>query len=121
MTRPNPVTLYHELHRRRVFRVAAIYAVAAWGVIAACDVIFPQLTDWVADPDRAMRAVFIAVIALFPVALIFGWLYDFTVHGVRRTAEFSGTVHDADTSLHLVDRGIIVSRGRTRGLRYFLP
>jgi len=107
VTRLNPVTLYHELHRRRVFRVAAIYAVAAWGVIAACDVIFPQLTDWVADPDRAMRAVFIAVIALFPVALIFGWLYDFTVHGVRRTAEFSGTVHDADTSLHLVDRGII--------------
>jgi TolB-like protein len=103
----NPITLYRELRRRRVFQVAVLYGVGAWGVIAACDVLLPQLTGWVADPDRAMRTVFIAVIALFPVALVFGWLYDVTAEGIQRTASFSGTVRDPDTSLHPVDRGII--------------
>jgi len=109
VTRPrfNPITFFQELRRRRVFRVAVLYAVGAWGVIAACDVLFPQLTDWVADPDRAMRAVFIAAILLFPVALVFGWLYDVTPEGIRRTANFSETAHDPDTSLHPVDRGVI--------------
>jgi len=103
----NPITFFQELRRRRVFRVAVLYGVGAWGVIAACDVLFPQLTDWVADPDRAMRAVFIAAILLFPIALVFGWLYDVTAEGIQRTADFSETAHDPDTSLHPVDRGII--------------
>jgi TolB-like protein/Flp pilus assembly protein TadD len=103
----NPIAFYRELRRRRVFQVALLYGVGAWGVIAACDVLLPQLTNWVADPDRAMRVVFIAAIALFPVALVFGWLYDVTADGIQRTASFSGTVRDPDTSLHPVDRGII--------------
>jgi TolB-like protein len=103
----NPIALYRELRRRRVFQVAVLYGVVAWGVIAACDVLLPQLTGWVADPDRAMRTVFIAAIALFPVALVFGWLYDVTAEGIQRTASFSGTVRDPDTSLHPVDRGVI--------------
>jgi len=103
----NPITFFRELRRRRVFRVAVLYGVGAWGVIAACDVLFPQLTDWVADPDRAMRAVFIAAILLFPIALVFGWLYDVTAEGIQRTADFSETAHDPDTSLHPVDRGVI--------------
>lgn len=107
MARFNPITFFQELRRRRVFRVALIYGVGAWGVIAACDVLFPQLVRWVADPDRAMRAVFIAAIALSPVALVFGWLYDVTADGIQRTADFSETAHDPDTSLHPVDRGII--------------
>jgi len=107
VSRLNLITFFQELRRRRVFRVAALYGVGAWGVIAGCDVLFPQLTDWVADPDRAMRAVFIAAILLFPVALVFGWLYDVTADGIQRTADFSETAHDPDTSLHPVDRGII--------------
>jgi len=107
VSRLNPITFFQELRRRRVFRVAVLYGVGAWGVIAACDVFFPQLTDWVADPDRAMRAVFIAAIVLFPLVLVFGWLYDVTEEGVQRTADFSETAHDPDTSLHPVDRGIM--------------
>jgi TolB-like protein len=107
VARLNPITLFQELRRRRVFRLALIYGVGAWGVIAACDVLFPQLSRWVADPDRAMRAVIIAAIALSPVALVFGWLYDVTAEGLQRTADFSETAHDPDTSLHPVDRGII--------------
>ena len=103
----NPVSFYRELRRRRVSRVAVLYAVFAWGVIAACDVIFPQLVGWVADPDRAMRTVFIAAIALSPFVLVFGWLYDVTANGIQRTPEFSKTTHDPDTSLHPADRGII--------------
>ena len=34
MSRLNPITLFQELRRRRVFRVAVLYGVGAWGVIA---------------------------------------------------------------------------------------
>jgi TolB-like protein/Flp pilus assembly protein TadD len=111
VSRFNPVTFYRELRHRRVFRVAALYAVGAWGVIAACDVLFPQLTAWVADPDAAMGSVFIAAIVLAPVALVLGWLYDITTEGIQRTASFSATAHDPDTSLHGVDRWILGALG----------
>ncbi len=109
MSRFNPVACYRELRHRRVFRVAALYAVGAWGVIAACDVIFPQLTGWVANPDAAMRTVFITAIVLAPAALVLGWLYDITPGGVQRTASFSASTHDSDTSLHQVDRWILAA------------
>lgn len=111
MSRFNPVAFYRELRRRRVFRVAVLYGVGAWGVIAAADVIFPQLVGWVGDPDRAMRALFIAAIVLAPVALVFGWLYDVTTEGVKRTVSFSATAHDPDISLHPADRWIIGALG----------
>jgi TolB-like protein/Flp pilus assembly protein TadD len=90
-----------------MFRVALFYAVGAWGVIAVCDVLFPQLPQWVSDPDAGIRIVFIAAIAIFPLVLLLGWLYDITADGIQRTADFSDSGSDADTSLHAVDRWII--------------
>jgi len=45
VARLNPITLFQELRRRRVFRLALIYGVGAWGVIAACDVLVVGLND----------------------------------------------------------------------------
>ena len=63
------MNLWQELRRRRVFRLAGFYVVGAWLVIQVADISFPA---W-GLPETALRFLFIAAIAGFPIALIFGW------------------------------------------------
>ena len=74
--------LISELQRRKVFRVAAAYAVVSWGLIEIADTIFPNLglPSWTVTPV-------IALVALgFPVALLLAWAFELTPDGVRRTS-----------------------------------
>ena len=76
-----------ELRRRRVFRVAGLYIVGAWVALQVSDLAF---ASW-GLPDTTLRFVWIAAIALFPVALVFGWRYDITPNGIVRTPPASGS------------------------------
>jgi TolB-like protein len=76
------VRFFREAHRRRVFRVAALYVVGAWLVLQVADVTFPAF----GIADAALRALLIAALLGFPVALVFGWIFDIGRHGIRRTA-----------------------------------
>jgi hypothetical protein len=73
---------FAELRTRKVYRVAAAYAVAAWAIIQFGDIVFPvwDLPSW------TMRLVISLVLAGFPLALIFAWVFDFTPEGIRATA-----------------------------------
>jgi hypothetical protein len=73
--------LIREARRRRVFRVAGLYVVA-WVLLQVADVVFPGL----GIPDTAVSALMYAVVLDFPVALVFGWMFDIGVDGLRRTA-----------------------------------
>jgi len=70
-----------ELRRRRVFRTAALYVVGAWLLLQVADVLFP---GW-GLPDAAVNILFIAAVVGFPLALVFGWFFDITTHGIVRT------------------------------------
>jgi TolB-like protein len=70
-----------ELRRRRVFRVAGLYIVGSWVLLQVAALAFQTL----GIPDVSLRWVWIAVIAGFPLTLIFGWLYDITENGIVRT------------------------------------
>ena len=71
-----------ELRRRRVFRMLAWYVIAGWVLVQVASEALPAL-----DLDeRIIRYVWLAVLGGFPIALIFSWRYDVTVHGIRRTA-----------------------------------
>ncbi len=100
----SPIRFYHELRRRRMIKVTLIYLAGAWAVIGACDLLLPQL---VVDVDAAMRIVFVLAIVQLPVALLFGWRYDITDRGIRRTAEVSGSSSTPDTTLHRRDHLLI--------------
>lgn len=76
------VDFFQELRRRRVFRVAAAYAVVAWVVIEAASVIGPELML----PEWFTRAVILLAALGFPVALVLAWAYDVTPAGVRPAA-----------------------------------
>ncbi len=73
--------LMRDLQRRGVFRVAGIYIVAAWVTLQVADLAFAGL----GIPEIALRYVWIAVLLGFPLAVIFGWLYDVTPEGLVRT------------------------------------
>lgn len=75
------MNLLQELRRRRVFRTAALYIVAAWIVLQVADLGFPALNI----PEQAIRFVWLAAILGFPVALLFGWRYQLTDSGIVRT------------------------------------
>ncbi len=72
--------LIDELRRRGVLRVAALYVIAAWLIIQVADVFFPA---W-GIPDAALRYLLIAAFLGFPIALLFGWMYDITMAGIVR-------------------------------------
>jgi len=75
------MNLFQELRRRRVFRTAALYVVAAWIVLQVADLAFPALNI----PEQAIRYVWLAAILGFPVAMLFGWRYQVTDNGIVRT------------------------------------
>jgi TolB-like protein len=76
------MSLFDELKRRRVFKVAAAYVVVAWLAVQAASIGFPAFDA----PAWAIR-VFILVVALgFPLALVLAWAFDITPEGVRLEA-----------------------------------
>ena len=65
------MSLLRELRRRRVFRLAGIYIVAAWVAIQVVSEALPALDL----PAGMIRYAWIAAIAGFPLALAFGWFF----------------------------------------------
>jgi TolB-like protein len=73
--------LFRELKRRRVFRVAAIYAGAGFVFLEAVSLLAPVLLL----PESVYRGLGIVVLLGFPVAIAASWFFDLTPEGVRRT------------------------------------
>jgi serine/threonine-protein kinase len=77
--------LLSELRRRRVFRVAGFYAVAAWVATEVSATVLPLLQV----PERFVTGIVIGLIVLFPIVMILSWVYDIGPTGLERTAEVS--------------------------------
>src|SRR6476660_5953833 len=63
---------FQELQRRKVYRVAAAYVVAAGFIIQISSAVFPA---W-EMPNWTLRLVIVLLLVGFPVALILAWAYD---------------------------------------------
>lgn len=71
-----------EARRRRVFRTAGIYIVAAWIAVQVFSEVFPALDI----SASAIRYVWIGALIGLPIAIIFGWFFDISSEGIVRTA-----------------------------------
>lgn len=71
-----------ELRRRKVYRVAVGYGVVGWLLIQIAATTFPawELPGW------TLRAVILAVLGGFPIALVLAWAFDIGRHGFERAA-----------------------------------
>lgn len=91
------MSLYSELKRRNVFRVAAGYGVLSWLLLQIADV----LMDTIGLPDIWGKAVLgLILIGLLPV-LVFSWVYEMTPEGVKRESEIAP---DSSITLHTAKR-----------------
>jgi len=97
---------FEELQRRKVYRVAAAYIIAAGFIIQIGSAVFPawELPNW------TFRLVVVLLLIGFPIALILAWAFDVTSQGIRATP----TVSAAETHLRrnivvLIATGVIVS------------
>lgn len=92
------MSLFQELRRRRVFRLAALYIVGAWVVLQVADLAFESWDI----PSSALRYVWLGAILGVPVALVFAWRYDITTRGILRTPPAEVGEH-VDLSLRPAD------------------
>ncbi len=81
------MNLLAELKRRKVFRVGAAYAVAAWALAQVADLVLENT----AAPDWVMQSILLVLALGFPIALILAWAFEVTPDGVHRTLS---TDHD---------------------------
>jgi TolB-like protein/Tfp pilus assembly protein PilF len=94
---------FEELQRRKVYRVAAAYVIAAGFIIQIGSAVFPawELPNW------TLRFVVVLLLAGFPIALILAWAYDVTPQGIRATP--GG--HRRRNVIMLIAIGVIISAG----------
>lgn len=95
------MTFFAELKRRRIFRVAGGYLVAAWLLLQVADVVFPALRL----PPWTLTFVVVVLIIGFPIALILGWAFDLTPDGIERTV---GRATDARFPLRALMTGSVI-------------
>ena len=81
---------FAELRRRKVFRVAAVYAVAAWLAIQVADAVFEPL----GLPAWTLKFVIVLALLGFPLACALAWAFDVTPRGIERTPPGPGTFPD---------------------------
>jgi tetratricopeptide (TPR) repeat protein len=74
--------LLAELKRRKVARVAVVYALVGLGVIEGASMILPTL-----QLEPAYDYVVILVLFGFPVALVLAWALEITPQGIQKTAD----------------------------------
>jgi len=95
---------FEELQRRKVYRVAAAYVIAAGFIIQIGSAVIPawELPNW------TLRLVIVLLLIGFPVALILAWAYDVTPQGIQVTPRTPGGHRRRNVTL-LIVAGAIVS------------
>src|SRR5947207_5988168 len=98
---------FEELQRRKVYRVAAAYVIAAGFIIQMGSAILPawELPNW------TFRLVVVLLLIGFPIALILAWAFDVTPEGIRATEKTAVETHLRRNMIILVAAGVIVSAG----------
>ena len=72
---------WQELKRRKVLKVATMYAAGAFGILEAFDILFPNIyvSSWV------VIILSILVIVGFAVTIYLTWIYEVTSEGIKKT------------------------------------
>jgi TolB-like protein/Flp pilus assembly protein TadD len=97
---------FEEVQRRKVYRIAAAYIIAAGFIIQIGSAVFPawELPGW------AFRLVVVLLLVGFPIALILAWAYDVTPQGIRATpTPRTPGSHRRRNLIMLIATGVIIS------------
>mgnify|MGYP001353335450 CR=1 FL=1 len=91
------MSFLEELKRRKVFRVAASYAVVAFIIMQLVEIVFP-IFDF---PQWTSQFVIILVLIGFPISVILSWVFDRTPQGYIKT----DSKKDVDKEIDIKSKG----------------
>jgi TolB-like protein/Flp pilus assembly protein TadD len=75
------MSLFAELKRRNVYKVAVAYAVVGWLIVQVASTVLPTFHS----PEWVVQSLVVIVALGFPVALILAWAFEATPEGIKRT------------------------------------
>ena len=81
------LNFFEELKRRKVIRVAIVYAITAWLLVQVSALLFPMF----GVPDWAARFVVIVLLIGFPIALILTWALELHQKPCRNGIDYGHT------------------------------
>jgi TolB-like protein/Tfp pilus assembly protein PilF len=87
------MSLWGEIRRRNVHRVAIAYVAAAWLLIQVVETLFPVF----GLSDAAIRAVVIVLAVGFIPTVFLSWAFEWTPEGLRRDSEVTAPAPAART------------------------
>jgi adenylate cyclase len=88
------MSLFSELKRRNVIRMAGLYLVGAWVIVQIAETLFPAFDV----PNWVLRAIVIVLALGFIPALVFSWLFELTPDGLKRDGEVTPAQSIASTT-----------------------
>ena len=97
------MSLFSELRRRNVYRIAAAYAVAAWLIIQVVETIFPAF----GFDDATTRYTVIALMIGFVPAVILAWIFEVSPKGVHLDRGADQDASQATRTHKRLDQAII--------------
>ncbi len=77
------MSLFNELKRRNVFKVAGAYIIVAWLLLQISDTLVPALRL----PEWFHSGVAFLLILGFPVSIVFAWAFELTPEGLKKEKE----------------------------------
>ncbi len=98
------MSLFSELNRRNVLRVAVAYLAAAWLLTQVAGTFFPMF----GFGDTPARIVVILLAIGFPLFLAFAWVFEITPEGLKLEKSVDRSALSPATSNRRLDRAIIV-------------
>ncbi len=100
-------SIWGELKRRNVVRVAIAYAVVAWLLLQVADVVLGNI----GAPAWLFQAILLVLVIGFPVALIFAWAFELTSEGLKKEKNVDRSqsiTHDTGRKLDFVIIAMLV-------------
>jgi len=99
------LSIFHELKRRNVFKVAAAYVIVGWLIMQAGEVMGPALRL----PDWINSALAFFLILGFPLAMFFAWAFELTPDGIKKDKGVDQDQPIANETGVILNRTIIIA------------
>ena len=98
------MSLFSELKRRNVFRVALLYVVASWLILQVTDVGVSLL----GLPEWTGRFVFFLLLIGFPLVMVFSWAYEITPEGLKKERDVPRDSSITHETAHKLNTAVVV-------------
>ncbi len=93
------MSLFAELRRRNVIRMAGLYLVGAWLIVQIAETLLPAFDV----PGWVLRAIIIVLAIGFLPALVFSWVFELTPDGLKRDGEVTAAQSIAPQTARRMD------------------